>query len=74
MSFLGEPRAESFSHDADVDVRGVGPTLALAFEQAALALTVEPKGATLTALKVKRQNDGALGRTMYHRRLTGWPR
>ncbi|MBX6369835.1 MAG: archease [Rhodospirillales bacterium] len=35
----GAPRAELFSHDADVGVRGVGPTLESAFEQAALALT-----------------------------------
>jgi tRNA nucleotidyltransferase (CCA-adding enzyme) len=28
-----------FDHDADIGVRGVGPTLAAAFEQAALALT-----------------------------------
>lgn len=31
-------RAEHFSHDADIGVRGVGPTLASAFEQAALAM------------------------------------
>jgi tRNA nucleotidyltransferase (CCA-adding enzyme) len=129
-----EPHAELFPHGADVGVRGVGPTRASAFEQAALALTmavtdpagvrpkaaveivceapdaafllldwlnaliyemalrhlvfgrfavaiagrrlegrawgepvdrrrhmpaVEPKGATLTALKVERQDDGA---------------
>lgn len=30
---------EHFSHDADIGVRGVGPTLDEAFEQAALALT-----------------------------------
>jgi tRNA nucleotidyltransferase (CCA-adding enzyme) len=134
MSSSVEPRAELFPHGADVGVRGVGPTLASAFEQAALALTmavtdpadvtakaavefvceapddafllhdwlnaliyemamrhlvlgrfavvieghrlegrawgepvdrmrhmpaVEPKGATLTALKVERQDDGA---------------
>jgi tRNA nucleotidyltransferase (CCA-adding enzyme) len=32
-------RWEHFPHDADVGVRGWGPTLAAAFEQAALALT-----------------------------------
>lgn len=32
-------RWEHFEHDADVGVRGFGPTLAEAFEQAALALT-----------------------------------
>lgn len=44
-------RWEHFSHEADVGVRGVGETLAQAYEQAALALTaaitdvatVEPK-------------------------------
>jgi SHS2 domain-containing protein len=33
------PRWEHFLHSADVGVRGIGPTLASAFEQAALALT-----------------------------------
>jgi tRNA nucleotidyltransferase (CCA-adding enzyme) len=40
MSSSVEPRAELFPHGADVGVRGVGPTLASAFEQAALALTM----------------------------------
>jgi len=30
---------EHFSHQADMGVRGIGPTLAVAFEQAALAMT-----------------------------------
>ena len=30
---------EHFDHEADIGVRGVGPTLAQAFEQAALAMT-----------------------------------
>ncbi len=34
------PRAEHFSHGADIGVRGRGATLALAFEGAALALTM----------------------------------
>jgi SHS2 domain-containing protein len=34
-----ESRAESFPHGADIGVRGVGPTLVAAFEQAALALS-----------------------------------
>jgi tRNA nucleotidyltransferase (CCA-adding enzyme) len=34
-----EPRAELFPHGADVGVRGIGPSRASAFEQAALALT-----------------------------------
>jgi tRNA nucleotidyltransferase (CCA-adding enzyme) len=49
---LVEPRAELFPHGADVGVRGVGPTLASAFEQAALALTMavtDPAGITPTA-------------------------
>ncbi len=33
------PRWEHFEHGADIGVRGVGPTEAQAFEQAALALT-----------------------------------
>lgn len=32
-------RWEHFEHSADIGVRGIGPTLAAAFEQAALALT-----------------------------------
>lgn len=35
-----EPYAELFPHGADVGVRGVGPTRASAFEQAAHALTL----------------------------------
>jgi SHS2 domain-containing protein len=34
-----EPHAELFPHSADIGVRGIGPTRASAFEQAALALT-----------------------------------
>jgi tRNA nucleotidyltransferase (CCA-adding enzyme) len=33
------PVAERFSHQADIGVRGVGPTREAAFEQAAIALT-----------------------------------
>jgi tRNA nucleotidyltransferase (CCA-adding enzyme) len=32
-------RWEHFAHQADMGVRGIGPTLAVAFEQAALAMT-----------------------------------
>jgi tRNA nucleotidyltransferase (CCA-adding enzyme) len=35
---LPEPRWEHFPHDADVGIRGLGPTPEAAFEQAALAL------------------------------------
>ena len=35
-----EPHAELFPHGADVGVRGIGPTRASAFEQAAFALTL----------------------------------
>jgi SHS2 domain-containing protein len=34
-----EPHAEHFAHDADVGVRGIGPTREAAFEQAAVALS-----------------------------------
>jgi len=34
-----EPHAELFPHGADVGIRGIGPTRASAFEQAALAVT-----------------------------------
>uniref|UniRef100_A0A7C4LIS4 Archease n=1 Tax=Schlesneria paludicola TaxID=360056 RepID=A0A7C4LIS4_9PLAN len=34
-----EPRWEHFAHGADIGVRGIGPSKAAAFEQAALALT-----------------------------------
>ncbi len=33
------PHWEHFSHDADIGVRGIGPSAAAAFEQAALAMT-----------------------------------
>ncbi len=36
---------EHFPHDADVGIRGFGPTPAVAFEQAALALTAVMTGA-----------------------------
>jgi tRNA nucleotidyltransferase (CCA-adding enzyme) len=56
MSSSVEPRAELFPHGADVGVRGVGPTLVSAFEQAALALTMavtDPAGVTAkTAVEV----------------------
>ncbi len=35
----GEPSWAHFPHQADMGVRGIGPTLAAAFEQAALAMT-----------------------------------
>ncbi|HLF22041.1 MAG TPA: archease [Aestuariivirga sp.] len=38
-------RWEHFPHDADVGIRGFGPTPAAAFEQAALALTAVVTGA-----------------------------
>ena len=38
MPFSIEPCAELFPHGADIGVRGIGPTAAAAFEQAALAL------------------------------------
>lgn len=40
------PRWEHFAHEADIGLRGIGRTLAQAFEQAALAMTaviVEPE-------------------------------
>ena len=39
MQGAAMPRWEHFDHGADIGVRGYGPTLASAFEQAALALT-----------------------------------
>jgi tRNA nucleotidyltransferase (CCA-adding enzyme) len=39
MASRSEPRWELFAHDADIGVRGVGPTREAAFEQVALALT-----------------------------------
>jgi len=38
-SFQGAGRWEHFPHDADIGLRGIGPTREAAFEQAALALT-----------------------------------
>ncbi len=34
------PQAELFAHGADVGIRGIGPTREVAFEQAAIALTM----------------------------------
>jgi tRNA nucleotidyltransferase (CCA-adding enzyme) len=36
---MSDVRWEHFPHQADMGVRGIGPTLAAAFEQAALAMT-----------------------------------
>ncbi len=47
MAGRSEPRWELFAHEADIGVRGVGPTREAAFEPAALALTAaitDPKG------------------------------
>jgi SHS2 domain-containing protein len=49
-SALPSARWEHFPHDADIGVRGYGPTMAAAFEQAALALTAvitDPAGIAL---------------------------
>ena len=46
---MTDRRWEHFDHQADIGVRGIGPTPAAAFEQAALALTavlVDPKEVT----------------------------
>ena len=40
---------EHFPHQADIGVRGVGPTLATAFEQAALAMTAVTTDPVLVA-------------------------
>jgi tRNA nucleotidyltransferase (CCA-adding enzyme) len=45
-----EPKWEHFAHDADIGIRGVGPTKEQSFEQAALALTAvitDPKAVKL---------------------------
>lgn len=45
------PRWEHFEHDADIGIRGIGPTLEQAFEQAALAMTAvitAPENVTAT--------------------------
>ncbi len=36
---MGQPRWEHFRHDADIGVRGIGNSMAEAFEQAACALS-----------------------------------
>jgi beta-phosphoglucomutase family hydrolase len=49
-SRVPEARWEHFPHDADIGVRGYGPTMAVAFEQAALAMTAvvtDPAGIAL---------------------------
>jgi tRNA nucleotidyltransferase (CCA-adding enzyme) len=52
-----EPHWEHFHHEADVGVRGIAPTLAGAFEQAALAMTavlVDPAAvATVTPVAIE---------------------
>lgn len=45
----GETYWEHFPHQADIGVRGVGPTLAAAFEQAALAMTAVATDPALVA-------------------------
>jgi SHS2 domain-containing protein len=43
---MSNPVYETFDHEADIGVRGIGPTKSSAFEQAALAMTsviVEPE-------------------------------
>ena len=57
-------RWEHFEHGADVGVRGIGPTPASAFEQAALALTAvitEPDAVSEFAKRRQRDEMGTLG-------------
>ena len=67
MAFIevgNETGFELFPHDADMGVRGHGPTMAAAFEQAALALTrmvTEADVAAETAVEVTcRRSDSEL--------------
>jgi tRNA nucleotidyltransferase (CCA-adding enzyme) len=61
-----EPRAEHFAHDADIGVRGIGPTVAAAFEQAAVALSAAVTeiariaAATPVAIHCEAPNDALL--------------
>jgi SHS2 domain-containing protein len=63
---LIEPCAELFAHGADIGVRGVGPNMASAFEQAALALTsavTDPAGIApqhVVAVSCEAGDDGFL--------------
>jgi len=53
VTVLIEPRAELFAHSADIGVRGIGPTCATAFEQAALALTMAVTDPTRIAARTQ---------------------
>lgn len=59
-------RAESFSHAADIGVRGIGRTKAQAFEEAAVALTgivTDPAGVKpdrMVEIECEAPNDGLL--------------
>jgi SHS2 domain-containing protein len=61
-----ESRAELFAHDADVGVRGIGPTREAAFEQAAVALSAAVTeitriaAATPVAIRCEAPNDELL--------------
>src|SRR3569623_1395361 len=72
MDKNSESHWELYPHEADMGVRGIGPSLEAAFAQAGLALTaggegidmarqqpgVEVKGATYTDLAVRRDEHG----------------
>jgi len=49
---MSRARWEHFSHDADIGIRGFGPTAAQAFEQAALGLTAVVTHADVNPLTV----------------------
>lgn len=60
MTLVAKTCWEHFAHDADIGVRGYGPTLATAFEQAALALTaVVTDQPVATKMAVKVECEGA---------------
>ncbi len=57
-------RWEHFEHGADIGVRGIGPTPASAFEQAALALTAvitDPASPPEADRLREGMNDGGVG-------------
>ncbi len=56
---MSDARWEHFPHQADIGVRGIGPTLASAFEQAAVAMTAVICDVDAVAAKTRVEIDCA---------------
>ena len=64
-----EPHAELFPHGADIGVRGIGPTRAAAFEQAAVALTMAVTDRRACVARDRRDHLRGAGRPLSAARL-----